>query len=59
MRRVSESVNQDDVRLIDWKESPGDVLEVVDDQLAEYGLEVIIIDLGGDTYVWRIEKRRI
>jgi hypothetical protein len=57
MRRVTEEKNMDQVRMVDWKESPEDVLFVVDEQLAEFGLEVVLVDLGSDMYVWRIERK--
>lgn len=40
----------------DWK-SPQDVLEGVDRQLKKYGLELIQIDSGNDSFTWVIDKR--
>lgn len=42
----------------DWREAPGNVLDTVDDQLADFGLEVVQIETGSDVYRWKIEKRR-
>ena len=33
------------------------MLQAVDQQLAAFGLEVVLIDTGSD-YLWRVEKRR-
>ena len=41
-----------------WKEHTNDVLEVIDDQLAAFGLEVVQYDTRDDPdVVWRIAKR--
>ena len=41
-----------------WKEHTNDVLEVIDDQLAAFGLEVVQYDTRDDPdVVWRITKR--
>lgn len=52
----------DGVQMADWKESPRDVLDCVDGQLAAYGLEIVMIACGDDAYHWRIaslaESRR-
>lgn len=42
----------------DWKESVDGVLESVDQQLVEHGLEVVMFDTGSDEYMWRIEPRQ-
>ncbi len=65
MRHLQKTKCPDDVRVLprgmiggrDWKETPADVLQIVDEQLEEHGLEVVIVKLGDETYVWRIEKR--
>lgn len=47
----------DDAAIVDYKESPHSVLELVDKQLKAFGLEVVMIDTGSDEYEWRIERR--
>lgn len=47
-----------DSEIADWKASPHEVLEGVDRQLAEHGLEVVQYDTRSDQYCWRIEKRK-
>ena len=41
----------------DWRADPAEMLQAVDQQLAAFGLEVVLIDTGSD-YLWRVEKRR-
>jgi len=44
----------------DWKDTPADILEMIDSQLAEYGLEVELHGVEGnedDSYAWRIVPR--
>jgi hypothetical protein len=36
----------------DWRADPADMLQVVDQQLAVFGLEVVLISTGSD-YLWR------
>jgi hypothetical protein len=43
-------------RSADWKEITDYALEVFDEQLIAFGLEVVMIETGGD-YMWKIEKR--
>lgn len=43
--------------LADWKASPQAVLEIVNDQLADHGLEVVMIETHSDEYAWKIFKR--
>lgn len=46
-----------DVRFADWKEAPEKVLEMVDDLLKDYGLQVVHDGAeGSDTYVFKIER---
>ena len=42
---------------VDWKAYADDILKLVDEQLAPFGLEVFQYDHGGDYYMWRIDKR--
>ena len=44
---------------VDWKEHADTILEIVDDQLAAFGLEIVQYDTHGDYYMWRIEKRAV
>jgi hypothetical protein len=39
-----------------WKESPHEVLKVVDEQLKEFGLEIITTDIFDPDPIWKIEK---
>lgn len=45
------------VQSADWKESVDTVLRQVDRQLSKFGLEVVQIDTGSDTYEWYIAER--
>ena len=47
----------DEYGVVDWKAPAGDVLELIDDQLAAFGLEVVEVDTGADDFMWKIEKR--
>lgn len=55
-----EQCNDEDPRweLTDFKSSPMDVLETIDEQLKEFGLEVVTCDTGDDDYAWRIDRRK-
>jgi hypothetical protein len=44
---------------VDWKEHADTILEIVDDQLAAFGLEIVQYETDGDYYMWRIEKRAV
>lgn len=44
------------IQQVDYKTSPHDVLEAIDDQLALYDLEVVMLDTGDDSYAWKIAK---
>ena len=41
----------------DWDSGVLGILESVDDQLAKEGLEVVLLDDGGDGYCWLVESR--
>lgn len=43
-------------RTADHRAPPHQVLENINDQLAAFGLEVVLIDSGSDEYVWRVAK---
>lgn len=45
------------VKTADHHESVGEVLKLVDKQLAPHGLEVVEVDTGSDTYEWFIAER--
>jgi hypothetical protein len=45
------------VRTVDWKDNPNEVLEKVNKQLAEHGLEIVSIDTGSDMYAWYIKRK--
>ena len=59
-KRYDAMLDGDDpeLKICDWKESVGEVLKLVDEQLAAFGLEVILHDTGDDSYVWHIEKNK-
>ena len=40
----------------DWKENPSDVMEAVDKELAQHGLEVVSHESDGDFYAFSIMK---
>lgn len=62
MRKIATDVNYDDedptIGWADWKESPENVLDVIDGLLEPYGLEVVLFDIGDDNYFFKIEKRQ-
>jgi len=45
------------VAIARWKTLAGETLEIVDEQLAAFGLEIVWYDSGSDDHIWRIEKR--
>lgn len=46
------------LKTVDWRESVGEVLKEVDEQLANFNLEVVLHDTGDDNYVWHVEERK-
>jgi hypothetical protein len=46
-----------DLAYVRCKGTPEQVLELIDDQLKQFGLEVIMFDSGWDDYIWSIDKR--
>ena len=54
-----EEDEEEAVGSVDWKEHADTILEIVDDQLAPFGLEIVQYDTHGDYYMWRIEKRAV
>jgi hypothetical protein len=44
-------------RTADWKRNPLDTLTQVDELLAGYGLEVVLVDMWSDEHVFRIVPR--
>lgn len=62
MRSVKVESDYEDLdercRTADFGEHVNEVLNSVDEQLKEFGLEVVMVDEGESSwYVWRIEKR--
>jgi hypothetical protein len=47
----------EDMACCDWKADPENVLEQIDSQLRDHGLEVVIYDEDSDTYLWTIVRR--
>ena len=54
-----EEYEDEAVGSVDWKEHADTILEIVDDQLAAFGLEIVQYETDGDYYMWRIEKRAV
>jgi hypothetical protein len=48
---------QEGTAIVDWKESPHTVLDIVDDLLKPLGLEIIQYDTDTDCYWFRIGKK--
>ena len=42
---------------LDWKTNPQRVLKEIDGLLEKYGLEIVMVDEGNDSYVFKIDKR--
>lgn len=43
---------------VNWRDTPEEVLDQIDHQLKEFGLEIQMYDVGGqDTILWKIVKR--
>lgn len=53
-----EQVDGDACGYADWKASPHEVLEEVDDLLKEHGLEIVLVDDDSDTHCFYVRKRR-
>lgn len=49
-------VDRDGIGFADWRESPHEVLDHIDAQIRQYGLEVVMLPQGDDSYYWRIER---
>lgn len=45
------------VAVCDWKEGGSVMLEEIDRQLSEFGLEVVMQEESGDAYVWAVAKK--
>ncbi len=45
------------MRSADWKENVEEVLSTIDEQLKEFGLEVVLVKDCGCWHMWKIEKR--
>ena len=43
-------------QMADYQAPPEAVLELVDSQLAAFGLEVVMYEAPGDNIIWRIER---
>lgn len=55
---LDEAANDDPtLGMVDYKDAPHTVLDIVDRQLEDFGLEVVMADTGDDTYQWRIKRR--
>lgn len=54
----AEEAWDDATCMADWKDSPHEVLDLVDGALEAHGLEVVMIEDAGDSYEWRIERRK-
>ncbi len=56
--KQKESDMYDGYSGVDWKESPDELLEVMDLLLSEHGLEIEQLNDGSDMYHFRIIKRK-
>jgi hypothetical protein len=52
-----EPLEEELFRVADWKAGPHTVLTQVDELLAEHDLEIVMIDMRTDEYVFRIAPR--
>lgn len=48
----------DNVNISDWRENTKSVLKDVDEELKKHGLEVIMYNFVGDSYLWTISQRK-
>lgn len=54
-----EYEDDDTVAVARWKTPAGIMLEILDDQLTTFGLEIVQYDSGSDDHIWRIERRAV
>ena len=47
----------DALAFVPWEEVDGSVLDVIDKQLAEFGLELVMHETGSCSWLWKIEQR--
>ena len=40
-----------------WRGAADTIFETIDDQLEQFGLEIVMIDSGSSDYMWRIDRR--
>lgn len=58
---IPEGVDEDDhleeqkFAMSDWKDSPGVVLDKLDEILKPFGLEVVLADRDSDSYDWKVD----
>ena len=56
--RLNDMIANEEVMQADWKEDPNSVIEMMDEHLDKFGLEVEMINEGdGDTYFFRVIKK--
>ena len=59
--RITKPYNWDkalaNFRVSDWKDIPG-LINNIDDELKNFGLELVMADLGSDDYLVRVDRRR-
>jgi hypothetical protein len=53
-----EDLEADGIQQVDYRGAPHEVLEAIDGQLTPYGLEVVMLDTGDDSYAWKIARAR-
>lgn len=41
---------------VDWKAGPVEVLSDTNRLLAHYGLEIVMLDTGGDSFAWKVAQ---
>lgn len=57
MRTAPKAEDWCDSGQVDWKAGPQTVLEAIDEQLVEHGLEIVMAPADSDEYEWVIRKR--
>lgn len=57
-QKLIEADGVDGVVHNDWRDSPEEVLQAVNEQLEALGLEVVMYETRSDQFAWKIEPRR-
>lgn len=57
MRTAPKAEDWCDSGQVDWKADPLTILQEIDEQLVDHGLEIVVSDDRSDQYEWVIRKR--